>query len=55
MMMGFRHELLIEALRAHDPVMARQAMIDELDRMRTFTLERVTQKESAFWQLGTRD
>ena len=55
MMMGFSHEALIEALRARDPAMARQAMIEELARMRNFTLERVTQKESAFWQLGARD
>lgn len=52
MMMGFSHELLIEALRARDPAMARQAMIEELDRMRTFTLERVIQKEGGSWQLG---
>ena len=52
-MLEFKHERLIEALRARDPAMARKAILDELSEMREVTLERVIREEGAFWHLGT--
>ena len=52
-MLEFKHERLIEALRARDPTLARRAILDELGEMREVTLERVIREESAFWHLGT--
>ncbi len=50
-----RHALLIKALRTHDAVAARQAMLNEINETRETIMERVIQEEGAFWRLGNRD
>lgn len=52
--MEARHARLLDALRTRDPVIARQAILDEMNETRQVTLERVIQEEGAFWHLGTR-
>jgi DNA-binding GntR family transcriptional regulator len=47
-----RHALVIEALRTHDVVAARQAILDEINETRETILERVIQEEGGFWRLG---
>ena len=49
-----RHALVIEALRTHDVMAARQAMLDEINETRETILERVIEDEGAFWRLGNR-
>ena len=51
-MLRFRHDDLIQALRTHDPDEARRAMLDELTNMRLMTIERVIREESGSWQVG---
>jgi len=46
------HARIVDALAAHDPQAARQAMLDEVIASRDITLERVMQQESASWQIG---
>ncbi len=53
-MLGYRHEHLLNALRAGDPAAARQAMLDELAETREFVLAYVVREESASWEVGTR-
>ena len=50
--MEFSHARIIEALRAHDAVAARQAMLDEIDETRGAILDRVIREEGAFWHVG---
>ena len=46
------HARIVDALAAHDPQAARQAMIDEVNASRDVIMERVVQQESASWQIG---
>jgi DNA-binding GntR family transcriptional regulator len=50
----YKHEHLIEALRTHDPVIARQALLNELKETRQTTIERVIQEEGIHWRVGAR-
>lgn len=47
------HARIVEALRAHDPQAARQAMLDEITETRERILERVIREEGAAWQLDS--
>jgi DNA-binding GntR family transcriptional regulator len=49
-----RHALVVEALRAHDVAIARQAMRNEINETRGTVLERLIKEEGAFWHLGNR-
>ena len=53
-MLERRHSLVIEALRTRDVAAARQAMLTEVNETRETILERVIEKEGAFWRLGNR-
>jgi DNA-binding GntR family transcriptional regulator len=46
-----RHQRLIEALRTHNPAMARQAILNEMKETREITFEHIVQKEGVKWQL----
>jgi DNA-binding GntR family transcriptional regulator len=46
------HARIVEALAAHDPVAAREAMLDEINGSRQIILERVLQQESGSWHIG---
>jgi DNA-binding GntR family transcriptional regulator len=48
-----RHARIIEALRTHDVVIARQAMLDEVNQTRETIMERLIQAEGASWHLGS--
>jgi DNA-binding GntR family transcriptional regulator len=50
--MEFSHARIVEALRAHDAVAARQAMLDEINETRGAILDRVIREEGAFWHVG---
>ena len=47
-----RHMRLLEALGTRDSVLARQAMLKELNETRQVTLERVIREQGAHWRLG---
>ncbi len=49
-----RHRLLIDALRSHDLIMARQTLLEEITETREFTLSHVIEKEGTTWYLGSR-
>ncbi len=51
--MHLTHARIVEALRAHDPQAARQAMLDEITETRERILERVIREEGAAWQLDS--
>jgi len=51
--MHLTHARIVEALRAHDPQAARQAMLDEITETRERILERVIREEGASWQLDS--
>lgn len=51
--MHLTHARIVEALRAHDPQAARQAMLDEIVETREAILERVIREEGASWQLDS--
>ncbi len=46
------HARIIEALRAHDPQAALQAMLDEIRDTREVILARVVEEQGAFWSIG---
>ncbi len=48
-----RHALIVEALRTHDIATARIAMLNEINETHGTIIERVIQKEGAFWQLDS--
>ncbi len=45
------HAHIIEALKAHDPAAARQAMLDEISESRDVILDRVIQQDGASWHV----
>lgn len=47
------HSKLINALRSHDVVLARQTLLDEINETRDFTFMHVIEKEGTAWYLGT--
>lgn len=48
-----RHIKVIEALRSHDPDLARQVMIEEVDETREITLRHVIEEDGTAWYLGS--
>jgi DNA-binding GntR family transcriptional regulator len=50
--MQYSHQHIVDALRAHDPCAARQAMLDELVDTREIILTRVIQEQGDLWHLG---
>jgi DNA-binding GntR family transcriptional regulator len=48
-----RHMKVIEALRTHDPDLARQVIIDEVDETREITLRHVIEEDGTAWYLGS--
>ena len=48
-----RHALIVEALRTRDIATARIAMLNEINETHGTIIERVIQKEGAFWQLDS--
>jgi len=46
------HARIVEALAAHDPAAAREAMLDEINGSRQVILERLMQQESGSWHIG---
>ncbi|MBN1180117.1 MAG: GntR family transcriptional regulator [Anaerolineae bacterium] len=50
--MEYTHARIIKALRAHDPTLARQAMVDEIRDAASLILDRVIQTEGSAWELG---
>jgi DNA-binding GntR family transcriptional regulator len=46
------HARIIEALRAHDPQAASEAMLDEIRDTREVILARVVQQQGAMWSIG---
>jgi DNA-binding GntR family transcriptional regulator len=50
-----RHQLLINALRTHDVILARHTMLEEITETREITLSRLIENEGATWYLeGTK-
>jgi DNA-binding GntR family transcriptional regulator len=49
-----RHARIVEVLHSRDVEAASQAMLDEVNETREAILERVIEKEGAFWRLGIR-
>jgi GntR family transcriptional regulator, rspAB operon transcriptional repressor len=47
------HAKIVEALRAHDPAAARQAMLNEINETRNILLERLMQEYGANWGIGS--
>lgn len=53
--MQYTHARIVDALCAHDPAAARQAMHDELLDTRGYILERVIQEQGSGWHLSGPD
>jgi DNA-binding GntR family transcriptional regulator len=47
------HARIVEALQAHDPVAARQALLEDIEGTHEAALDRVMQVEAASWELGS--
>ncbi|MFO7714810.1 GntR family transcriptional regulator [Desulfosarcina sp.] len=47
------HAVLIDRLAAHDVTGARQAILDEVRSSRLAIMDRIIQKEAAYWHVGT--
>jgi DNA-binding GntR family transcriptional regulator len=50
--MQYSHQRIVDALRAHDPSAARQAMLDELVDTREIVLNRVIQEQGDLWHVA---
>lgn len=47
------HARIVAALEEHDPVAARQALLDDIEGTQEEALERVLEMEAASWELGS--
>jgi DNA-binding GntR family transcriptional regulator len=48
-----RHQLVIQALEAHDISLAKKTLLNEIKETRDFTLSHVIEKDGATWYIGS--